>query len=254
MPGHRKMASKTINSYIDTFRRFFDWAERLGHSPHKLFLGLKVAKAKNNQNERRAFTSDAVQLMLRELTENTSGLIRSDSHKWAALIAMYSGARLNEVCQLEIADIQEVDGLWYFNITDEGDSNKHLKAKASKRRDPIHSHLVKLGFLDFVKSRSSGRRLFPDYPYNEKGGYGRNLSRWFNETTFLPKLGLKEPGVVFHCFRHTMVTRLGQAGVQEPIIQCIVGHARQGVTQQVYNKEGYTLGQLSEAIELFQPI
>jgi len=43
--GHAAISPKTINSHIDTFRRFFDWAERHGHAPHKLFEGMKVPKA-----------------------------------------------------------------------------------------------------------------------------------------------------------------------------------------------------------------
>ena len=249
--GHKTIAPKTINSHIDVFRRFFDWAERHGHSPHKLFEGMKVPKAKDADTERKPFDKQQTQLIYSELTTNHSGLLRSESHKWGALIGLFSGARLNEICQLDIADIQQEDGIWFFNVTDEGDNRKSIKAKASRRKVPIHSELIRLGFLDFVEGRSNGQRLFPDYSYNSNGGYGRNLSRWFNETTFLPKLGIKAPGLVFHCLRHTMVTRLGHAGVSEPIIQCIVGHARSGVTQQVYFKEGYKLQQLSDALNQF---
>jgi len=48
-----------------------------------------------------------------------------------------------------------------------------------------------------------------------------------------------------------MVTRLSQSDVPEPIVKAIVGHAQDGVTQQHYFKEGYTLRQLSDAMELF---
>ena len=48
-----------------------------------------------------------------------------------------------------------------------------------------------------------------------------------------------------------MTTRLAQADVDEPKYQCIVGHARSGVTQKVYFKQGYTLQQLKDAIEKF---
>lgn len=249
--GLKTISAKTINSHIGTFKRFFDWAERHGHSPHKLFEGVKVPKAKNNETTRKPFTKEQTQLIYKELTENTSGLVRSESHKWGSLIGLFTGARLNEICQLDITDIQEDNGKWVFNITDEGDNKKRIKADASKRKVPIHTELIRLGLLDFVEARSSKPRLFYDYSYNSNGGYGRNLGRWFNETTFLPKLGIKAPGVVFHCLRHTMVTRLGQADVPEPIIQCIVGHARKGVTQEVYLREGYTLEQLHEAIERF---
>ncbi|KFE36123.1 site-specific integrase [Thioclava atlantica] len=249
-PGHPKISPKTINSHIQMFKMFFDWAERHGHSPHVLFDKMKVAKAKNSDTERKPFSHEQTRFLYTELTDNPSGLVRNDSHKWGMLLGMFSGARLNEICQLDIADIQQNGGLWFLNITDEGEGNKRVKSKAGRRKVPLHAELIRLGFLDFVDSRRGGARLFPDYSYHLKHGYGRSLSRWCNES-FLPKLGIKESALVFHCLRHTFVTRLGQANVPEPIIQCIVGHARSGVTQEVYLREGYTLPQLKEGIDRF---
>ncbi|WP_254441711.1 site-specific integrase [Ruegeria sp. HKCCA0370] len=252
LPGQKKIAPKTINSHIQMFKGFFDWAERHGYSPHSLFDGMKVAKAKNSATERKPFKPDHARTIYKELTENSSGLVRKECHKWGMLLGMFTGARLNEVCQLETADVQQDYGVWYLNITDEGDdNNKRVKSDAGKRKVPLHAELLRMGFLDFVESRKPGKRLFPEYSYNVNGGYGRNLGRWCNES-FLKKLGIKEPGLVFHSFRHTIVTRLSQAGVSEPIVQCIVGHARSGVTQEVYNKEGYTLTQLKDAIDSYQ--
>ncbi|WP_424984459.1 site-specific integrase [Microbulbifer sp. S227A] len=249
-PGHKKIAAKTINSHIQMFKMFFDWAERHGHAPHTLFEGMKVRKDKASESERKPFTQDQACLIYTELTENPSGLVRKDSHKWGMLLGMFTGARLNEICQLDIADVQQDGETWFLNITDEGDDTKSVKSKAGRRNVPLHSELIRLGFLDFVDSRRNGRRLFPDYSYSANGGYGRALGRWCNES-FLPKLGVKKPGLVFHSLRHTVVTRLSQADVPEPIVQCIVGHARSGVTQEVYNREGYTLAQLKTAIDRF---
>lgn len=248
--GHKTISPKTINSHIQMFQSFFDWAERHGHAPHRLFEGMKVPKAKNAETTVRPYNQDQTRLIFTELTENSSGLVRKESHKWGTLLAMFTGARLNEICQCHVADVQQDCGVWYLNITDEGDNNKSVKATASRRKVPLHSELMRLGFLTFVASRSNGQRLFPDYSYSHNGGYGRNLGRWYNES-FLPRLGIKKPGIVFHSLRHTMVTRLGQADVAEPVYQCIVGHARAGVTQQVYLREGFTLSQLSDAIEKF---
>lgn len=249
--GHKTISPKTINSHIQMFHSFFDWAERHGHAPHRLFEGMKVAKAKNAATERKPFTKEQTRLIYNELTENLSGIVRSESHKWGMLLGIFTGARLNEVCQLDIADVQQDGDIWFLYITDEGDDNKRVKSDAGRRKVPVHSALIELGFLEFVESRKAGKRLFPDYSYNANGGYGRNLGRWCNES-FLPKLGIKEPSLVFHSLRHTMVTRLGQAGVAEPIIQCVVGHARSGVTQEVYLREGYTLSQLLCAIEKYK--
>ena len=249
-PGHKKIAAKTINSHIQMFKMFFDWAERHGYAPHTLFEGMKVKKDRASESERKPFTRDQTRLIYTELSHNPSGLVRKDSHKWGMLLGLFTGARLNEICQLDIADVQQEGDTWFLNITDEGDENKSVKTSAGRRKVPLHSELICLGFLDFVDSRRKGTRLFPDYGYSLNGGYGRNLGRWCNES-FLPKLGIKEPGLVFHSFRHTLVTRLGQADVPEPIVQCIVGHARSGVTQEVYNREGYTLAQLRAAIDRF---
>ncbi|WP_242650513.1 site-specific integrase [Cognatiyoonia koreensis] len=249
-PGHRKIAPKTINSHIQMFKSFFDWAERHGYAPHTLFDKMKVAKAKNSDTERKPFTPEQAHLIFAELTDNATGLVRKDSHKWGMLLGMFTGARLNEICQLDIADVQQDGETWFLNITDEGDDNKSVKSQAGRRKVPLHSALIQLGFLDFVASRKATKRLFPEYSYSANGGYGRNLGRWCNES-FLPKLGIKQPGLVFHSLRHTVVTRLGQASVPEPIIQCIVGHARSGVTQEVYLREGYALAQLKKAIDQF---
>ena len=125
--------------------------------------------------------------------------------------------------------------------TKEGDKDYIARVALSAN---MNLELHKKVFLEFVESRQNSKRLFPDY------GYGRTLGRWFNES-FLVKLGLKTPSLVFHSFRHTMVTRLGQADVTQPVYQSIIGHARSGVTQEVYLSEGFTLKQLKDGIECF---
>lgn len=62
-------------------------------------------------------------------------------------------------------------------------------------------------------------------------------------------MNIKNKALVFHSLRHTVVTTLMQSDIQEPIVKAIVGHSQQGVTQQNYFKEGYTLRQLNEAIQ-----
>lgn len=161
-PGHNKISNKTINSHIQMFQMFFDWAERHGHSPHTLFEGMKVKRDKASETERKPFSPEQTRLIYAELTQKSLGLVRKDSHKWGMLLGMFTGARLNEICQLDIADVQCNGNVWFVNITDEGDDNKRVKSTAGRRKVPLHSQLIKLGFLDFVDSRRDGTRLFPD--------------------------------------------------------------------------------------------
>lgn len=156
--GHRTISPKTINCHIQMFASFFDWAERHGHTTHKLFDGMKVAKAKNAETERKPFTPEQARLIYTELTDNPIGLVRKDSHKWGMLLSMFTGARLNEICQLNIADVQRQGDTWFLNITDEGEENKSIKTDAGNRKVPLHSELVRLGFPAFVDTRRSGKR------------------------------------------------------------------------------------------------
>ena len=250
-PGLKKISTRTINSHIQMFKMFFDWTEAHGYTPTTHFERMKVKQIKGGETGRMAFTPEQSLRVYTELTQNTSGLVRKESHKWGMVLGMFTGARLNEICQLELDDLKREGELFYLHITDEGDEKKRVKTKAGRRKVPLHSELLKLGFLDFVETRKPGTRLFPDYSYSPNGGYGRNLGRWCNES-FLPKLGIKDRDRVFHSFRHTLVTRLHQADVADPVVKSIVGHARQGVTQAVYNKEGYTLQQLKDAIDRFK--
>ena len=49
-PGHKKIAAKTINSHIQMFRMFLDWAERHGHPRRKAsFRWTRDPQCTNNQ-------------------------------------------------------------------------------------------------------------------------------------------------------------------------------------------------------------
>ena len=245
VPGLPKMGVKTVNSYIDMFRRFWDWAERHGRAPHKLFDGMKVAKAKQAAEKRKAYSKEQLSRLYVELTENRSGLVKKDDHKWGTLLAMFTGARLREVAQLVPSDVRNEGGIWYIDINADGEK-KSLKSLAAKRRVPIHSELIRLGFLEWVEGCAKQPRFFMSFTHNTKEGYGRNLGRWFG--TFLTKIGMKEDGLVFHSLRHTAITRMRQANVVLSLVQEIVGHERDTVTDGYFG-EGYTLAQKKDAIE-----
>lgn len=242
-----RMSATSIAKYLQTYSSFYDWAVKRKDTDENSFKNL-VEKTYNDEQVRDEFKPDQIKVMLDEVIHNRSGLIKSPYQKWGVLIALYTGARLTEIAQLELSDIKQIDGIWCFDFNDEGE-NKQLKNKASKRIVPIHSRLLELGILELAQqARDAGEtRLLYDLPYHKKNGYGRNLSRWFGET-FLPRLGMKTESLVFHSFRHTVITRLLQEGVEEAIAKKVIGHAVEGVMQKVYAK-GYKTSQLQDAVE-----
>ena len=252
------LSPRTLNDYLATFHTFTSWAAKNGYAKEGLFEGMSVNAGRGASvpdQVRAAFSPEAIARMVTELTRADSKIVRKPSNKWASLLGIFTGARLSEICSLLVADVQQHDGIWCISINDiDPDGHKRLKTAAARRLIPIHSALIELGFLEYLKERASfsgNVRLFSDFTYSEKHGHTKNMGRWFN-TTFLDALGLKDKHSVFHALRHTMVTRLHQAGVQLQIVQTLVGHEREGVTMKTYFSESYKVAQLKDALEKYQ--
>ncbi|WP_342068915.1 site-specific integrase [Yoonia algicola] len=246
-----KISNATINAHLSVFKVFWDWAEKHDYAPEALFQNMAVGKKSAGSKQRAPFSQMALELSYDALTNPQSKFYGKTSHRWATLIAMFTGARLNEVCQLQTEDITTEDGIPVFDFTDAGDNLKRIKSAAGNRRVPIHSKLIDLGIMQYRDEivAAGHEQLFPDYSYHPKHGYGGKLSKWFNRT-FVAALGIKSEANVFHGLRHTFATRLGQADVQTEMIQFVLGHERQGVTHQFY-VHGYTAEQSKRAIESF---
>lgn len=247
--GVQIISVPTINKYLQTYNDMFEWARRNSHIEANLFAGLTIRQnKKRGQTERDAFTAEQARLIIEVIVGNDRGLVRKDYQKWGPLIAIYSGARLNEIAQIHLKDIRTEGGVWCFDFNEE-DEGKHLKSTAARRLVPVHEELLRLGLLEHVRllQDSGKQKLFPDFSYDPSNGWGRTLGRWFNEG-LLPELNMKSKSLVFHSLRHTVITRLMQANVEEPIVKALVGHQQQGVTQQHYFKQGYTVAQLQRAI------
>lgn len=136
---------------------------------------------------------------------------------WIPIILYYSGARVEEIAQLRKGDIVEVDGTPCFRLTmGEGQSIK----MGNTRQFPIHSHLIELGFLDFVQSCTY--QLFAEKSeVNRK--YSYNYGRWWGN--YIRDYGLTRQGIKpTHSFRHSLVTLFRDLDVREEIQDSILGH------------------------------
>ena len=244
-----KIQIKTVNKYLQTYSDIFEWARQNNHVGTNIFSGLRIKQRKStSDNFRESFSDNQISRIIDFILSDDNTVVDNPYRKWGTLIGIYTGARLNEICQLHLSDIRRIDGTWCFDLNDDGE-DKHLKAVASKRRVPMHPRLIELGLPDHVQHLRDGgnTKLFPNFTYCIKNGWGRQLGRWFNDR-LLPDLGLKSRGHVFHSLRHTVVTKLTQSGVPNEIVKALVGHSQKGVTLQVYFKTGYTMPQLSDAI------
>ena len=190
-------------------------------------IGMKVTNKKKAQDERKPFTDADLKKIFdpeRYLRETAESSFRY----WVPLLGLFTGARINELCQLHVSDIKIVDELWCLDINDDGDSknSKKLKNKSSARVIPIHPKLIELGLIEFVNHQKNSKvvRLFPELTLRIDGFY-RKPGRWFNESYLRKKVGIKDPDKTFHSLRHTVINGLKQKGVGESYISDYVGHS-----------------------------
>lgn len=148
-----------------------------------------------------------------------------DWHFWFTLIAAFTGARTNEIMQMEVTDLREEKGVLVFELSDEGEG-KSLKTKGSKRLVPVHPTLVELGLIAYRDGLVAGgaTSLFEGAPEDEDGRRSTRASKWFRK--FLGKIGVKGKGDRggAHRWRHTLTDALRRAGIDEYDIALVLGH------------------------------
>lgn len=170
-----------------------------------------------------------------------------DAAYWLPLLGAYTGARLGELCQLRAVDIQTVEGIPVMVLTDDGEGQR-IKSEAGKRSVPIHSELIRLGFLDYATAiQAKGiDALWPELPIR-KDKPSDYFGRWFRD--FREPLGLHTPGKpTFHYFRHTVRPLMRRAGFSESTQDKVTGHETQGsVGTVVYDH--WTLQEMQAAVE-----
>jgi len=256
MDNVKPMALNTANKYLSRISSLFEWAMKQGYTDKNYASGLGLGSDKKAQDERSEFTHDELKALF-ESDQYREGQFNHASHYWVPLIALYAGARLNEVCQLSLSDIKCIEGIHVFDINDKGD--KKLKNKNSRRQVPIHSTLIKLGFIAYCNQLKLDNHQAPEmepvelklFPELKAGrdGYGTAMSRWFGR--YRKQVGVTDEGKVFHSFRHTVINHLKQKGVTKEIVAAIVGHTDESETFGRYGSQ-YTPQVLKEYVEMLQ--
>lgn len=177
-------------------------------------------------------------------------LIIRDERFWLPLIAVFSGMRQEEICQLHLEDVRIEGGVWTFDVN--GRPPRQLKNANAVRLVPVHKELIRLGLLSYVgEQRQIGRELLFHQliPGGADNRLGHNFTKWF--TRYRRDIGLYERGLDFHSFRHSATTFMQWAQVPLPVIDRLTGHASVGETAR-YTKN-LQIKQLSEGVNAIDP-
>ncbi|USV55845.1 site-specific integrase [Aeromonas encheleia] len=221
----------TINKYIQKMSLLFSWLADHTEQTTDIFKGLKLKRVKE-VNVRTGYTDI-------ELKQFDAWAKEQEPWRmWIALIGRYHGLRSNEACQLYSDDIEQVNGVWCFNIRATRE-DQSLKTEASQRLVPIHSKLIDGGFLDFVASRKGGR-VFKELPYRNNC-YSHLFGQWFSRNRPVNK--------DFHSLRHTVASKLKAAGIPLQYAAAILGHTNKAISYDRYGGD-VPLDKLKEALEV----
>nr|WP_102313406.1 site-specific integrase [Vibrio cyclitrophicus] len=158
--------------------------------------------------------------------------IRLNYQYWVMIIALVTGARPNEICQLRVVDVRDIDGVLCF-IVHEADIKQKLKNDNSVRYIPVPKKLFELGFMEYFDSVKSGKWLFPDLTYTEKSGFYGKVEDWFSNH-FTKKMNLAGTNKSFSSLRHNFISHYQNASKCCPLVTRLVGHGNGTITEDRY--------------------
>ncbi|NSZ01956.1 site-specific integrase [Agrobacterium tumefaciens] len=261
------LTPRTVNRYLASLGAFCNWLVNNGYLDVNPVDGMSLAKDKKKKVF--PFTTEQMNTLFasplftgcqsdeapRFWSKPGSVLIR-DHRYWVPLVMLYSGARPAEIAQLLVSDVRQDHGHWIMEITETDDgeeTGKSVKNVGSRRVVPIHSELVRLGFIKYHASmKNAGQtRLFPKAERNERGQMIADFSREFGR--YLTRIGLKiGRGISLYSFRHGAFDAMRRAGYLDEQFGYIFGH-------QTGNKvtRGYGVlpqGILEQRVELVEAI
>ncbi len=250
------LTARTVQRHFAALSALWESAIEQGNETTNIFSGWKFAAAKRARDQRSMWSSDELRVLF--ATPVWSGcqsphrrsklgdLILRDEKFWLPLIAVFSGMRQEEICQLRLADVRQEEGVWVFDLNTR--NGQQLKNANAVRHVPIHTQLIRLGFLSYADTQRHKEQpmLFPNLtPGGADDRLGHNYSKWFSR--YRQEVKLFVPGRDFHSFRHSATTFMARADVPATVIDELTGHATAGETAR-YSK-GLTVQNLSAAIE-----
>jgi integrase len=230
--GRPKLSNPSINRYCRYLQALFKWAQSRGDVDHERknpFADRHRKRGKSNgwlpytvDELNQLFSASLFQVPRAErIRPKQFGI--ENALRWAPLIALFTGMRIEEICQLQVADLKHESGIWFFNVV-EG-AGQSLKTENATRRVPVHAELVALGLLEYAKRLPADGPLLPGL--SRTGVDGKSSTRVSHRFgQFKVKAGVTRARLSFHSFRKTVTTALDHAGVPENDVNAVLGWSR----------------------------
>lgn len=234
--GVQKIGAARVNTYMLYLRSIFKYATRHDYvTRNPISEELQVLDDRLDEEKRDPFTREELKSIFSapiftgcvDDERNYDKVGKNNPRRarfWVPLIALWTGMRLEEICQLDAADVSNVQDVNVIQVRPSSD--KQQKNKQSKRTIPIHTQLQEMGFLDYVAAvkKAGHKKLFPELALSSRRNYSQSFSKWF--ARLLIKRKAKRDTTCFHSFRHCFRDALRAADAPEHYVELLGGWKR----------------------------
>ncbi|MVZ97888.1 hypothetical protein EUU23_09220 [Sphingorhabdus sp. IMCC26285] len=231
-----------IKVKLSRLRTLLQWAADNDYAATNAAAGIKVIDRNAAKNKRTEFSLEALKAIFESPVYATGSRPtqgRGEAAYWLPLLALFTGARLEELGQLHLTDIMaltysDLDGedrtADFISIKEDDETGQSVKNEHSIRKVPVHPELKRLGFLAYCDEmrRQGHLRLFPELKPNKFGTLTSKWGEWFGKYK-REICGVTDSRMTFHSFRHTFKQYARQVGVVEGIQTQIMGHSGDSV-------------------------
>ena len=230
------LSNTSINQIIGRASACLKWGVHNGFLQSNPAENVTIGNTSKPQNERKDFEIEDLKSLFQS-DEYLNDTFSKSYSFWLPVIALFTGMRIEEICQLHLDDIYKINNVYVFDLFNKDDRER--KSKAGQRYVPLHSFLSdELQVPQRVNHLyNKGQiRLFPEIRPTNQGIYSHLPSKWFNER-YKKKCGIADKKKVFHSFRHTVTNHLKQKGVNDNMLAELIGHELPGETLGRYGKK-----------------
>lgn len=228
--------------WINTYKGMFAFAVRSGWMTTNPAADT-MAKPPKKRRARKEFTANDIKVMFEApmftgfsgrakhgYRETPGDQVVRDHKFWLPIVALWTGARLEEIGSTRVSEVKQEGEIWYLDLVERGDDEddtRTIKNSNSRRRIPIHQKLIDLGFIDYAKGLPKDGWLFPDLTGREGKrtvNFGPWWGRWSKRNAPVKGEGIDDKKKPFHSFRHTAIRALRKPGVHPALARLIMGH------------------------------
>ncbi len=214
--------------HLDWLRSVLNYGVQKAIIEANVAAGIKVPASSRAYADRRQPFSPT---QLREVLNVAERVWKDDTRLWYLRLAVYSGARPDELAQLKYDDFRSEDGIPFADIHDL--DGRTIKNASSVRKVPLHPQLISAGILDFIEKRKgkAGDNVWGFERQTQ--GYHSYATRAFRSNILklcdsVQRNGEPDKRLVWYGLRHSFADACRNGGVRDDARRALMGHVEQG--------------------------